>query len=389
MAKTKYDFIKELLEDKKINQNQRERILELASKEISLEGTLEERVQKIEDVIFNDNPPSNTPPPDNPTEPQNLPEYIDPINLYKALLAYNQNRILSTTCHPMSRENIDVIVLQSAGSGEYDFKKHLELVMLNFKELAKNEKFTTKMYTLIKNYLTGEGTWSSQNIVDSWSNKDLEDWANRNPNIVPNPDEILIEATENEGYKLEREFISKLTNKPIRNFSELVLFFKSLWHIKDDNPLQRILETRNADYKYKEWANIQFINFSQTLNLFTDVDKLVQAYSIIIDLIKKNSNLNHQEIVISYYEEGSKKILSIQQLNTHWKKSISDTIERPIGNSMLPLIQNQINGLCDLHIRAKFEDKQNYEVNLWNGKERNAKPIPMFDCVEYLLILKK
>jgi hypothetical protein len=38
MAKTKYDFIKELLEDKRINQNQRERILELASKEISLEG---------------------------------------------------------------------------------------------------------------------------------------------------------------------------------------------------------------------------------------------------------------------------------------------------------------------------------------------------------------
>jgi hypothetical protein len=52
MAKTKYDFIKELLEDKKINQNQRERILELASKEINLEGTLEERVQKIEEIIF-------------------------------------------------------------------------------------------------------------------------------------------------------------------------------------------------------------------------------------------------------------------------------------------------------------------------------------------------
>lgn len=52
MAQNKYDFIKELLEDKRIQQNQRERILELASREISLEGTLEERVQKIEEVIF-------------------------------------------------------------------------------------------------------------------------------------------------------------------------------------------------------------------------------------------------------------------------------------------------------------------------------------------------
>jgi len=388
MAKTKYDFIKELLENKKINQNHRERILELASKEISLEGTLEDRVQKIENIIFNDNPPGNTPPPDNPLETQNLPVYKNPINLYNALLAYNQNRVLSTTCHPISRENIDVIVLQSGGS-VYDFKKHLELVKLNFKKLAKNVKFTTKMYALINNYLTGEGTWSSQNIKDSWSNKDIEDWANRNPNFVPNPDDILIEATENEGYILEREFISKLTNKPIRNFSELVLFFKSLWHIKDDNPLQRILEKRNVDYKYEEWANIQFVNFSQTLNLFTDVDRLVQAYSKIIGLIKEKSNLNHQEIVISFYEEASKKILSIHHFNTYWKKPISDTIERPFGNSMLTIIEKQINGLCDLHIRAKFEDNQNYEVNLWDGKERNAKSIPMFDGVEYLLILKK
>lgn len=388
MTKTKYDFIKELLENKKINQNHRERILELASREISFEGTLEERIQKIEDIIFNDNLPGNTTPQIIPPEPQNLPEYIDPINLYNALLAYNQNPILKTTCHPISIANIDVIVLQSGSSG-YDYKKHLELIKLNFKELAKNEKFTVKMYALIKNYLFGEGTWSSQNINVSWSNKDLEDWANKNPNIVPNPEDSLIETLGNEGYPLEKPFISKLTDKNIRKFSELVLYFKSLWHVKEDNSLQKILAKRNEDYKYKEWANIQFVNFSQTLNLFTDVDKLVQAYSKIIDLIKENGSLNHQEIEISYYEEGSKKILSIHQLNTIWKKTISDTIERPFGNSMLPLIENQINGLCDLHIQAKFEDNKNYEVNLWDGKERKEKSIPLFDGVKYLLILKK
>lgn len=389
MANTKYDFIKELLEDKRINQNQREKILELTSKEINLGGTLEERIKKIEDIIFNNNPSRNTTSPNKPPEQQNLPEYIDPINLYNALLAYNQDPILKTTCHPMSVANIEVIVLES-DSILYEYKKHLELIKKKFEELAKNEKFTTKMYKLINNYLTGEDTWSSENIKDSWSNKDLKDWANSNPNIVPNPEDSLIEATENEGYKLEKEFISKLTNKTIRNFSELVLHFKSLWHIKDDNPLQRILEKKNTDKKYKEWATIKFIDFSQTLNLFTDVDKLVQAYSIIIDLIKDKCNLNHPEIMISFYEDDLKrKILSIHQLNTFWKKSISDTIERPFGNSMLPLIKNQINGLCDLHIRAKFENNYNYEVNLWNGKERNAEPIPMFDGVKYLLILKK
>ena len=59
MAKNKYDFIKELLENKKINQNQRERILELTSKEISVEGSLEERVQQIEEIIFNQKKETN------------------------------------------------------------------------------------------------------------------------------------------------------------------------------------------------------------------------------------------------------------------------------------------------------------------------------------------
>lgn len=388
MAKTKYDFIKEILEENKINQNQRERILELALREIGLEGTLEDRLQKIEEIIFNGNTPDNTHTTDNPPPPKNYPDYIDPINLYNALLAYNENPILRTTCHPMSRENLEVIIDKS-GSNSYDYKKHLALIKLNFEELAKNQNFTTKMYMLIKNYLTGEGTWSSQNINISWSNKYLEDWSNRNPYMVPNPEDSLIEDTKNEGYKLEIEFISKLTNKPIRNFSELVIFFKSFWHIKDDNPLQRIFEKRNADYKYEEWADIQFVNFSKTINLFTDVDKLVQAYSKTIDLIKRNSNKNHQEIQISYYVEDSKKILSIHQLNAYWKKSILDTIERPFGNEMHSLIELQINGLCDLYIRAKFNDNESYEVNLWNGKERLAKSISTFDGVEYLLILKK
>jgi hypothetical protein len=387
MAKTKYEFIRELLEDKRITSIQRERILELASKEISLEGTLEERVQKIEEIVFNHNSAENINPPTKTPDSQSLSEYINPINLYNALLAYNQNAILKTTCHPISSENLEVIIEKSK-SEKYIFEKHLELIKYHFEDLAKKENFTIKMYSLINNYLNGNGSWSSQNIKYSWSNKDLQNWANKNPNIVPNPEDSLIETLGNEGYPLENPFISKLTNQAIEIFNDLVLYFKSLWHIKSDNPLQRILEKRNEDYKYEEWANIQFVNFSQTINLFTDVDKLVQAYSKIIHLIKENSNSN-QDIVLSYYEDASQKILSIHQLNAFWKKSISDTIERPFGNSMIPIIEKQINGLCDLHIRAKFEDEQSYKVNLWDGKERKAENIPNFDGVEYLLILKK
>lgn len=320
--------------------------------------------------------------------PKNMPTYIDPTKLYKALLAYNQNPILKTTCHPMSSDNIEKVI-QESDSSEYDFKKHLKLIKQNFEALAQEENFTHKMYALIKNYLFGEGEWSSQKVKYGWSNKELANWCEKNPKHVPNPEDTIVETNGNEGYLLEQPFISKLTNHTIESFNDLVLYFKSLWHIKSDNPLQRAIEKTNSDNKYNEWTDFEFINFSQTMNLFTDVDKLVQAYSKIIGLIKENSTSNRQNIRLSFFDQDGKKILSIHQLSTFWKKSILDTIERPFGNSMPPIIKNQINGLCDLHIRAKFEDEKSYKVNLWDGKERTANPIDDKDGVEYLLVLKK
>src|SRR5690606_39711799 len=134
MAKNKYDFIKELLEDKRIKQNQRERILELALKEISLEGTLEERVQKIEEILFKKEGElllteesvfsenieklltdeeiesilavkNRT---DTGTNEENvLPRYLNPSHLYNFLFQYNQNKILRTTCHDIDSNELE------------------------------------------------------------------------------------------------------------------------------------------------------------------------------------------------------------------------------------------------------------------------------------------
>ena len=118
--------------------------------------------------------------------------------------------------------------------------------------------------------------------------------------------------------------MSKLISELLRpaSFNDLVIFFKSLWHIKKDNPLQQIIEKQNIDKNFGTWANFQFVNFSQTINLYTDVDKLIQAYREIIKLIKKNSGDEMQTIELSFYESESKKILSIYQRNTFWNKSV-------------------------------------------------------------------
>jgi hypothetical protein len=423
--KTKLGFIKELLESKLIPSNQREKIFELASKELGLDSNLENRVEKIENQLsefreklpFSNeteieyefskirkkvivsidedregeiirNPEKPTIPDTGVSEVKLDINYINPLDLYNALLAYNQDPILKTTCHPMSTSNIEYL-LTITNKSEYDFNNHLEAVKFSFERFSSKYSLTSKMYSLIKGYLYGGKAWSGQNILFSWNDETLKEWSKNNPKMVPNPEVSLAELNSNEGFRLLNPFISDLTGQTVESFNDLVIFFKSLWHIKKDNPLQQIIEKQNMDKNYGSWANFHFVNFSQTTNLYTDVDKLIQAYREIIKLIKENSSEGRQDIELSFFENDSKKIFSIYQRNTIWNKSVSDTVERPFGNDFPPIIKNQINGLCDLHIEARFENNSFYHVNLWDGKQRESNPIDEIDGVKYLLILKK
>ena len=108
MAKDKYDFIQELLENKKLQPTQKERVLLLAKEEIKKDGALgkelEERVKKLEEMMNNSNDdlPSTTLKPieEASTEEQSLvlPKYIPSKNLWKFLKDYNQDLIL-IRCH--------------------------------------------------------------------------------------------------------------------------------------------------------------------------------------------------------------------------------------------------------------------------------------------------
>ena len=192
MAKTKYDFIKEILEEKKINQNQRERILELASREIGLEGILEERVQKIEDIIFKEN--IGTKP--SKQNLNDLPNYLDPYHLYKFIFEYNQNPILRTTCHDIDANEIKSI-LEFCKTEIYIFSEHLKSIVNAYEEHEKAYTAPFQIKALIRGYLTGKNysgeftDWSSKNIKISWSSNDLSLWANENSNIPPNSSNSL------------------------------------------------------------------------------------------------------------------------------------------------------------------------------------------------------
>ena len=393
MAKTKYDFIKELLGEKKINQNQRERILELASREIGLEGILEERVQKIEDIIFKEN---------NGTKPSkqklnDLANYLDPYHLYKFIFEYNQNPILRTTCHDIDANEIKSI-LEFCKTKIYIFNEHLKSIVNAYEEHEKAYTAPFQIKALIRGYLTGKNysgeftDWSSKNIKISWSSNDLSLWANENSNIPPNSSNSLFRENKIKSFKIDPQITSPITEKVIQTFTQLVLHFKNLFHIKSGpQSLKEIIQRVNSEKNWCDQVDFEINNleFSNNLEHFVDVEKLIQAYNKIIELIIEQQRFNQKpNVKLKYYEENEKVLFTIHHLNGVYNKTIENSLER-FGQTYTSLIKNQINGLCNLHMKADFGNGNYAEINLWDGVKKTATKIPCFEGVEHILEFPK
>lgn len=400
MAKTKFDFIKELLEHKKINQNHREKILELASREIGLEGTLEERVRKIEEIIFKDKIDSNieligTRP--SKQKLNHLPQYLDPYHLYNFLFEYNQNPILRTTCHDIDANELKSI-LEFCKTESYIFNEHLKSIVTAYEEHEKAYFAPFQIKALIRGYLTGKDYngkiigWSSRNIKINWSSIDLSIWANENSNIPPNSSNILLRDKKVKSYKIEPQIKSSITEKVIQTFTQLVLHFKNLFHLKSGpQSLKEIIKRVNSEKGWCDKVDFEIDNheFSNNLEHFVDVEKFMQAYNKIIELIIDQHKVNEKpKVKLKYYEENHKVLFSIHHLNGVYNKTIENTIER-LGQTYTSLIKNQINGLCNLRMKADFGNEKYAEINLWDGVDRTPTKISHFEGVEHFLEFPK
>lgn len=409
-TKDKYDFIIDLLNNERLTSIQKEKVLILAKKEIKNHVNdnlnLENRVSKIEEKLnlgsqHTNNLVSNKVKKTTTNEKGDLKvekniahlTYENPIALYNFLFAYNQNLILKTTCHEIDDDDILDRLNEFCKVSVYNFEEHYKLIKTEFKNLVSMYTINSKIYALFQAYLFGpKKTWSSNHISMSWANENLLKWARDNGGKVPNPGTNFIEKHKNVGFELNKPFVSSLTGLYINSFSEFVLFFKSLFHIKSDNSLKGLIMIRNTNEKFEEWADIncEHAEFWSNLQLFTDVDKLMQAYTKIIKLIKtvvdENKITERPQIKVSFYEEHNATIISIHHLNTYYRTNLSTIINtRPFGNSLRSIIEDQINGLCNFYIRADFGNNEFANVNMWDNEERKSSTLVDFKGVEYIL----
>jgi len=409
MAMNKYDFIIELLEEKKLKLNQRELILKLSAKEISTESTLDNRVKKIEEIIFN----SNSSKIDNISEDSKVHngsnlikdadrlddemKYREPIQLYKFLFSYNQDKVLKSTCHDMDSDGI-ATVNQYCETETYDFQKHLHQIHRAYNKLADTYFTSPKSKALIRGFLTGEDYegeklekgWSEDSIKVNWNSPDLLAWAKNNPGIPPNLNETILEKNKTPKFEFKR-INSKVIGKPIQNFTQLVLHFKNLFHIRYDNSLRDLIENKNKSEKWNDKIEFEITNtnFPKNIEFFTDIDKLVQAYKKIINIIlNKHKDKSKPQVRLSFIESESNVCLSIHHQNSIYRKTVINTKERT-GEAYDDLIENQINGLCNMHLKANFDNGKFAEINLWDGNKRQEKKIETFQGVEHILEFPK
>ena len=243
-------------------------------------------------------------------------------------------------------------------------------------------------------YLNGGKAWSSENIGISWKSSELIEWCRNNVGMVPNPGINLINDTQNRGFLINNVIKSNLTGDRISSFSKLVIHFKSLFHIRGDNSLEQlILNINNKEgWNSKIEFEIKEVTFWRNLELFTDVDKLIQSYKTIIRLILEISikvKMDKPKVELKFIEENNSSIcFTILHKNSIYQKTLQNTINR-VGETHSKLIKNQINGLCNLYLKADFGHNQYAEVNLWDGNDRMAVTLDNFHGVEYILKFEK
>lgn len=421
----KYEFIKLMLQSRNLSVNDKKRLVLLATSELEnkkpkdeddevkdfiveqnkLVSDKDEKVSDRKDIASNENHKSTEDHRKSVHRKDIDARYVNPSVLKGFLLNYNQDKILKYTCHEIDDDDDIDVINKECGTENYDLEKHATLINKRFADLLEDYQKTnqlilqSKMVSLMRVYVSGKdynGTpskWSSLNIKTNWQDEELLAWGKENPQKIPCPGKNIAQKQQNEGFFLTTKQISNLSGKPIRDLKSLVIYFKSLFHIRRDNSLKAILEYCNNGLfdKGKVIINFSDSNFDDNIELFTDVDKLIQAYKKIVNIccdkqMKKLGDVS--EIELSFYEENKNEenhiYFCIHHKNSIYGKTAHNATER-IGKDQCSLIKNQINGLCDLFIEADF-GKKSYRINLWDSNAKmEALEIGQMKGVKYIL----
>ncbi len=374
MPRDKYDFIQEILINHRLSPAQRERILSLTSAEIKRDkefsNVLEDRVIRLEETVGVKSSIGLSKHPEEESNNPSLPKYYYPSGLYKYLLEYNQDPVLKSTCHLVDSSELDKIN-KYCETDIYNYNKHYAKILESYNKI--DSLFApTYIKALIRGYLTGKKyngeerrTWSEDNIEFNWSNKRIKDWCSANPGVPPNPDIGLSDKLENGGFQFANPI--RIKDDYLQSLGDLVIHFKKMFHIREDNSLMKIIKRQNS---YANWdEKIDFCidksSFPENIEFFTDVDKLLQSYNDIIHLIFEFQKEDKPIVGLRLSENENSIYFSINCINGVYGKTLSSAKNRLIGQKYEAIIK-KLNGLCNIYLQADFGQNNISKITIWD-----------------------
>jgi hypothetical protein len=387
---SKFKFIQNLLENEKFDLSQKERFFKLVSKELENSTQVDEQllvdIRKIKEKIglvdnFEDNAEVELEDEeaDLSMKYKWIPSYINSSGIYKYLFDYNNNLILKSTCHKIDSNELKIIN-EHCGTDTYDFNKHLSKIIEAFN--VHDKKYAPAFIkSFIRLYLTGKDFygnvignqvkdkklgWTEDTIVFSWSDEKLKKWTENNIAMPPCPSDGLSKKYKNLGFEFEN-IIKNSYQRNISTFSKLILHFKKMFHIKSDNSLRNLITQQNI---IKGWdGRIEFLitdkDFPLIIELFTYVERVMQAYNKLIELILEKA-IEIPKVKLTLKEDESAVYFTIHHLNNQFAKSTIGIEERLHGQTYKNLIINQVNGLCDLFVQADLGQNNFVSCNIWD-----------------------
>jgi len=382
MGKSKIDFIVDLLENENISSSQKEKLFALTAIEIKSFSETELKILKEIEIIkekigLSDKLPEK---PKNPSKPNFLPEYKNPRSTASFLLEYNQNIFLKSTTHNID-SNLLAAINEQLKVKEYDFKLHQSAIQNAYVEL-KNKHFTIKgLVGKIDGYIWGKVPWSEEEIAMSWSSNELEEWCAANPKQCPNPE---IDDLNHKPFNFQK--IKLKNGLSIKNFNELVLYFKKQLTIRSDNSILDLCKKWN--FQFKEVVSFNLESVPTNIEFFTDVEKLAQVYVKTIRMCINSSLGIKPEIKLNLQERknisGETEIVfSIHHINSKFQRS-KESLTR-YGTDFTGIISNQLNGLCNWELVADFDKDVYGSIYLW-PKSDNFSPSEKLEGVKFNLI---
>lgn len=371
MDKNKYTFAQELLRSYKLTPEQKERVLALVARERNEDIVrLEEKVASLEknSVLIEKEEPIKKGKVGEKSEEK--PIYYTEISILPEFLkSLNEGNFTNLLTHKI--DNTEYSNLKNKLGGEYTYTRHLEEMKKEFEGLKGEGYFGKNIYEKVNVFINGgvyeDGenkgkpkVWSKDRYQMNWSHPDLLAWSEKNPHIPPSPDDDLKSKLQQEGFSFKFK-------ENIIYFSDLVMRFKNDTRIRQGNSIRDIIENLNWDYdfdiEYKAKDDKDKTINIDTIDFFTDVEKLTQIFSLCLDKIKKYDNDINKDVEVRVVSNKNNICIDI----VHLKNSF--TIEKnslKFGDTSKKLMR-LANGVCDVSIIANFPNNECYLWPIWEN----------------------